>query len=136
MFLEINIIGILVAAVVSMAIGYVWYAPAVFGSTWMKAIGKTKKSMQAEKKDMPMVMGVAFLVSLLMAFVLDQFLVQFGVSDFVNAMRIAFMLWLGFVATVTLVNEMYDKKRWSVYVINGGYQLVSMLAMALVLILL
>ena len=43
---QINWLAVLLAFVASMAIGFVWYMPAVLGKRWMAAIGKTEEDLK------------------------------------------------------------------------------------------
>jgi hypothetical protein len=43
---QINWLAVLLAFVASMAIGFVWYMPAVLGNRWMAAIGKTEDDLK------------------------------------------------------------------------------------------
>jgi len=45
---EINYLAVLVAAIASMALGFLWYGP-LFGNQWKKLMGFTDKSMKAMK---------------------------------------------------------------------------------------
>ena len=46
---NVNIISIIVATIVSMFIGMVWYGP-LFGKVWMKLVGMSKKEIEKAKK--------------------------------------------------------------------------------------
>ena len=43
---QINWLAVLLAFAASMAIGFVWYMPAVLGNRWMAAIGKTEEDLK------------------------------------------------------------------------------------------
>ena len=43
---QINWLAVLLAFIASMAIGFVWYMPAVLGKRWMAAIGKTEEDLK------------------------------------------------------------------------------------------
>lgn len=44
--LQINWLAVLLAFASTMAIGFVWYMPAVLGRRWMAAIGKTEEDLK------------------------------------------------------------------------------------------
>jgi hypothetical protein len=48
--MEINYLAVLVAALVSMVIGGLWYSPLLFGNIWMKLSGITQKDVEKAKK--------------------------------------------------------------------------------------
>lgn len=66
--MEINLIALLVAALVPMVLGFIWYNPKVFGNLWMQAAGITEE--QAKTGNMLVVFGVSFLMSLMLAWVM------------------------------------------------------------------
>lgn len=43
---DINTVPLLLATVVNMAVGYVWYSKGVFGATWQKLVGLSDKDLQ------------------------------------------------------------------------------------------
>jgi len=64
----INYLAVLVAALIPMAVGALWYSPALFAKKWMALVGKTEEEM---KNVNPMkAYGISFLTSLIMAYVL------------------------------------------------------------------
>ena len=49
--MEINFLAVLVAALSSFVVGFVWYNPKVFGTIWMNEIGMTEeKAKQAARE--------------------------------------------------------------------------------------
>lgn len=70
--MNINFLVVLLAALVPMVMGFIWYNPKVFGTAWMEAAGITAE----QKKDPPMakIFILSFIFSFLLAFVV-QFLV-------------------------------------------------------------
>ncbi|WP_157208306.1 DUF1761 domain-containing protein [Mariniflexile maritimum] len=60
----LNIYAVLVAAVLALAIGFIWYHPKVFGTAWMHAAGLTESQLKGGN------MAKIFIVSLLLAFML------------------------------------------------------------------
>jgi len=70
--MNINFIALLIAALVPLVIGFVWYHPKVFGNSWKIAAGITDDSMNPGK--MLVTFGLTYFLSLLISFGL-QFLV-------------------------------------------------------------
>ncbi len=123
---SINYLAVLVAAIVNMALGFVWYGP-LLGKQWMKASGRTKESMKKEKKDMPMMMGSMFIGALIMAYVLAIFIGLTGALTLSAGLMIALLAWFGFIATTMLQDVLYEKKNKQLATINLGYNLVALL---------
>jgi hypothetical protein len=133
----VNYLGVLLAAVASMVLGFVWYGP-LLGKPWMKEMGMTDKDMkEAQKKMMGPMYLLSFVGSLVMAFVLAHSTVFAGsymkVSGASAGLQAGFWSWLGFVAPVQMTDVLFGGKSWKLYQINTGYQLASLLLMGLVL---
>ena len=77
--MELNFLAILVAAIVPLFIGFIWYGPMLFQNAWMREAGMTEEKMKSSN------MAVIFLVSLLLS-VLLAFFTQFLVIHQVGAM--------------------------------------------------
>ena len=133
---SVNFLAVVVASIASMAIGFVWYSPFAFGKTWMKLMGKSAKDMEAGKKksNMPLMMGVNFISTLVMAYVLALFMLYSG-SDWtpMQGAMAAFWAWLGFVATVTLSSVLWEGKPVKLYILNAAHYLVGMLVMGAII---
>ena len=67
-----NLVAILVAALVPLVVGFIWYNPKVFGNAWMKATGITDDKMK--QSNMLLIFGITFILSLLFAMAM-QFMV-------------------------------------------------------------
>ena len=138
--LPVNWVAVVLAAVASFVIGMVWYSPAMFGKEWMKELGMspkdianmTKKGMKM--KGMESTLIKSFIGSLIMAYILAQFLLAtlaFGIGD---AMLTAFWIWLGFVAVIMYNGVLYEKKTDKWFWMSSLYYLVALLVMAIILI--
>lgn len=60
-----NFVAIIVAALIPMIIGFIWYHPKVFGNTWMQVAGMTEEKVKTG--NMPLIFGLSFLLSLMLA---------------------------------------------------------------------
>ena len=80
--MEINYLAILLGALVPMVMGFIWYSPMLFGNAWMKSIGKTEEDLK--KGNMPVIMGLSFLLSAVMAFFISNML---GIHDYVSMLK-------------------------------------------------
>ena len=137
MNVEVNFLAILLAGIVSMIVGFLWYSYALFAKPWMKLMGYTKESMKVEQKKMGPMYGVSFVLSLLTAYVLSHVM---GLSqnfyqqnNIIAGVGSAFWMWLGFVMPVQTTDVIFSGKKWKLFAINTGYQLASLLAMGLVI---
>lgn len=67
-----NLIAVLVAALVPMVMGFIWYNPKVMGAAWMREAAVTEEKIK--NANMALIFGLAFVFSFLLAFSM-QFLV-------------------------------------------------------------
>lgn len=67
-----NFLAILLAALVPMVTGFIWYHKNVFGSSWMKEAGMNEEKMKGA--NMILIFGLSYLLSFLLAFAM-QFIV-------------------------------------------------------------
>lgn len=137
MNVDVNYLAVLAAGVVNMVIGFLWYSPVLFAKPWMKEMGYTKQSMQADQKKMGPLYGLSFLAALVMAYVLTHVITfsmsYMGTEAVMTGLTTGFWMWLGFVGPVQMTDVIFGKKSWNLYFINTGYQLASLLAMGFVI---
>lgn len=62
------------AAIVPLLVGFIWYHPKVFGTAWMQAAGVTPE--QGKDVNMLKVFGLTFILSLMLAMVLQVMVVH------------------------------------------------------------
>lgn len=130
----INYLAVLVAAVVSMALGAFWYSPAGFGKQWATLMGWNEATLRSKMKGKPTKeYAIAFVGSLVMAYVLAHFVGYAQATTLAEGLQAGFWTWLGFVATVTLSSVLWEGRPWKLYLLNNGYQLVNLLFMGAIL---
>jgi len=135
-FHNINLLAVLVAAISTMVVGFLWYSPLLFAKPWMKEMGydpNDKARMEEMKKSAGPAYGGSFLASLISAFILALFLHEMRVASLHIGLSVGFHVWLGFVATVQFTSALFTKQSMRLFGINTGYQLVCYLAMAAIL---
>lgn len=133
MMINVNLFAVLVAAVLNMLIGFVWYHPKVLGTQWMKLSGVTAKDIEAGKSQMGKTYGMMMVAALVMAFVLGKFIQMAGATTIASGAMIGFWAWVGFVATVMLNTVMFEGRALKLYYLNVGYYFVAFLVMGAVL---
>lgn len=135
-FMGVNLWSVLVAAVATMVVGFFWYSPVLFARPWMIAMGydpDDKAKIAEMQKGAGPLYGIAMLASLLSAFVLGKVIDGLTINTALYGLKVAFAVWLGFVATVQLTDTLFGKKPIKLFLINTGYQLVCYLAMGAII---
>ena len=133
MSVDINYATIVVAALSTMVVGFLWYSPVLFGNLWMQLNGFSKKEMEAMKGDMVKGYAVGFLLSIVTAYVLYHFMEVMDVKSNTEALELAFWIWLGFQFTMLLGTVVWENKPLKLVCINAGYHIVSLGVMALII---
>lgn len=132
----VNLVAVLVAAIASMILGFIWYGP-LFGKTWMNLMGYDPKNMDSMKKGMLKMYALALISAFVMAYVLFHSYVFanafFGIDKFTAGLMTGFWSWLGFVAPVQYGEVLFGGKTHKLFLINTGYQLVSLLVMGAII---
>lgn len=123
----INYLAVLIAAVVSFFIGFVWYS-FLFMKSWMKEMGiDESKAKTGKKKSMGGSMLLNFVGTLVMVYVLAMFTGFLQTTTFVEGMILGFWVWLGFFAATTLLGSvLWEMRSWKLFAINGAYWLVNL----------
>ena len=119
-FTHVNWLAVIVAAVVQIVLGYVWYMPMVLGKRYEAATGKTLST--------PNGMTFAYIIvsALLVAYGLALY---FGGNGLVTGAEWAALTWLYFVVPVSAAGVFYEGRTWTWWGITAGFWLVGMVIM-------
>lgn len=131
MEVEVNYLAVIVAAVVNMGIGSLWYSKVLFGKPWRAMMGITEEKMKA-RNPMKAMLG-ATLAGLLMAYVLAHIVEYANSTTVEGGLQAGFWVWLGFIATYGLNSVLFEQKPWKLYAINVGNYFVSLLLMGVII---
>ena len=133
---NLNLLAVLVAAISTMVVGFLWYSPILFAKPWMREMGydpdDKAKTKEMQKSAGPAYLG-SFIASLVSAFILALFFHWLHVQSLNLGLLVAFHVWLGFVATVQLSGVLFMKQSMKLFAMNTGYQLACYLSMGAIL---
>jgi hypothetical protein len=132
----VNLWAVLVAAIATMVVGFLWYSPFLFARPWMLAMGydpDNKAKLDEMRKSAGKSYALSFVASLVAAFVLGKIIDVATVDSALYGMKIGFAVWLGFVTTVQLTAKLFGNQPTKLYLINTGYQLVCYLVKGAIL---
>ena len=148
--MEMNFLAILVAALSTMAVGFIWYNPKVFGTIWMRETGMTEE--KAKGANMVKIFTMAIIFSFMIAFALQQLVIhQVGalqlaggdpakalpsyhafIKDYADAHRSfghgvlhGIMAGLFLALPIIGINSLFERRSWKYILINAGYFIVS-----------
>ena len=147
--MEINWIALLLAALSTLVVGFIWYNPKVFGNIWMKEAGLKQEDMK--DFNMVKVFGLSIVYAFLISFIIQMLTIhQFGalgmvggdptiakpsyaafMADYGTAFRTfkhgalhGFMTGLFMIFPVTATNALYEKRSFKYVMISSGFWIV------------
>lgn len=126
----LNWLAVIVAAISTFLIGFLWYSPILFGKAWMKANGLTDAEIQ--KGNMAKIFGFAFLWTFVMAVNLAMFL-NAPDTDYSWGAIAGFLSGFGFVSMGIFVIGLFERRSTTYMLINAGYMTVSFVVMGLII---
>lgn len=128
---NVNWLSLVLATLVPMVMGFVYYHKALFGKAWMKSIGMTDE--KAKEANMPLVFGVSIVMSFLIAFFMLNFcngVGQEGEFDtFKHGAAHGAIISVFIVIPIFITNGLFEQKSWSNMLINAGYWLITLAIM-------
>jgi hypothetical protein len=135
-FHHLNLLAVLVAAISTMVVGFLWYSPILFAKAWMREMGydpNDKAKIQEMRKSAGPAYAGSLVASLVSAFILAMLLHWLRADNLHLGLNLGFHVWLGFVATVQFTGVLFMKQSMKLFAINTGYQLVCYLVMGAIL---
>lgn len=131
-FLGINYVVVVIAALVGMVIGYVWYSPWAFGKLWLKSKGWSDETLRAKKegKSMAPVFALMTLGTAFTAFVIAVLFNSLILVGFSGIIKAALVLWIGFAVPVKLADYLFGGDTFTFFLISIGHELVVIFVMS------
>jgi uncharacterized protein DUF1761 len=126
---DLNWVAIIVAAIIPMVLGALWYSPILFADRWMQAVGRTRE----ELGDAALGYLLSAVGAFLSSYVLARIIKWAEVDDLWNGILVGLLAWVGFVATVLAVTTYFSGRPRALWLINAGYQLVALVLMGALL---
>ena len=152
--MNVNFLALLLAAISTLLVGFIWYNPKVFGTIWMKEAGLKEEDMKGA--NMVKMFGLSILYAFLISFILQMLVIhQFGalgmvggdpsiakpsyeafMTDYGTAFRTfkhgalhGFMTGLFLVFPLIGTGALYERKSFKYVMVTSGFWIVSMTIM-------
>jgi hypothetical protein len=129
--MELNYWAVLLASLSTFLLGGIWYSPAVFGKAWMRENGFTEEGMK--NSNMVKIFGLALILALISAVNLAMFLGS--EKDVVMGAVWGFAAGFGWVATFVGTHYLFERKSFTLFLINAGYSVVALTIMGVIIVL-
>lgn len=129
----INYLAVVVAAVVAIVFGLVWYSPILFGGIWSRGNPTAHKKMQQNVRKG----GYVFMIiaSLLTSFALEVLIKFLGINTLYYGVGLAMLVWAGFFFSQSFVDLIMDSKDTKLFVVDNTHHIVSVLLICIILVL-
>ena len=126
---DINWFAVVVAALVPMALGALWYSPLLFAGPWMAAVGRRPEELNMGATGYAISAAGALLAATTLGYIVDWS----DADRLLEGVFIGGSVWLGFVATTLAVNTYFGGRPLRLWLIDNGYQLISFVVMGAIL---
>jgi hypothetical protein len=122
-----NYLAILVAAVACFLLEAGWYS--IFLQPWLNGIGRTSQWLMGRGVNPALQFAVALAAEAVIAAGLSCLIQLTGVQTAMRGVKVAALLWLGFVLPVWSTEYVFEIRPWSLLGINAGFWLIGMMLM-------
>lgn len=139
---EVNLLAVLVAGIVPMIIGALWYGP-LFGKRWLELMETTAEEIQEGFNPMK-TYGVSFVLALITAFILAQLFAGMGGAsgvlsiagksgDALAGVYLALLALIAFILPVGYQSVAFERRKAGLFWLNFGHNGVALLAQAVII---
>lgn len=126
-FVQVNWLAVLLAFLASMAIGFIWYLPAVLGRRWMEAVGKTEEDLRTSEGGAG-IWGPMMAASAVTAILLAILISKLGLDTALAGGWFAFVLALVFRVGGHVIHNGFAGRPAAVTLIDSGHDLLAVTA--------
>jgi hypothetical protein len=124
--MKIKYPAVIVATLVHYILGGLWYSPLLFGNKFIELINWTpEKLRQVQNESHTRELAIAFLMSLILVYILAHFVQYTKATNALGGIQTAFWLWLGFVVTTQVPTVIFEGRSFGLFAINVAYQFVG-----------
>lgn len=121
---DVNYLAVIAAIAVNMIVGAVWYSPLLFARPWMVANGFTEEQIKAQGSATRGYI-VSVIASVVIAFAIALSAQAAGAGAAIDGLLLGLAAGVGFVATTSAANYIFESRPLKLYLINAGYPVVS-----------
>ena len=139
---DVNLFAVLVAGIVPMVIGALWYGP-IFGQRWMALMETTEEELREGFNPLK-TYGVSFVLALVTAFILAQLFAGMGGAagilsiagkggDALAGVYLALLALIAFILPVGYQSVAFEGRKAGLFWLNFGHNGVALLAQAVII---
>lgn len=123
---QVDYLHVLVATLAYFGLGAAWYMPqSPIGKIWMR---ESKVTMDdANGANMGKMFGITLAITFVICIGLDLVAMLGSMGGLGTTLQMTFFIWAAFSATTVGMNYLYQRKTFTLWAIDGAYQLSGML---------
>jgi hypothetical protein len=127
---DINYLAVLLATIVAMGIGAAWYSPMMFANRWMKL---AKVHQNEAKNSLSKALGVAFVATLISAYVLAHLVVYADAQTILDGLITGLWVGIGISATTIVIHDVFEGRPQQLTLMNAAHHIVIFAVMGAIL---
>lgn len=116
--LYINHLAVFVCAIANLALGALWYSPALFYNAWATETKLTQEQLSTSNP--AKTYGLTFIFALMMSYNLAFFLGDSATTPIWGAAA-GFLAGFGWSTLIFAVIALFEQRSWKYILINGGF---------------
>lgn len=132
--MNLNPFAVVAAGVLSFFVGFVWYT-FLFSKPWMKALGISIEDVESSGLSSGRAIAASLGASIATAGGLAAIYAWIGAPSIQLGIAVGVAVWIAFSLTPMFKMIFWEDRPATLFAIDGGYELASILAAALVLLL-
>jgi uncharacterized protein DUF1761 len=129
-FAHTNWLALVAAIISNFVIGGLWYSPILFVHPWLRMSGVEKPVFDA---GLPKALLGDLFSATALALVLNQVIHWSGAIGAASGMLVAFVVWVGFIASILITQVTYEHRPFAFFAISAGYRLITLQVMGVIL---
>lgn len=121
--MEINLLAVFVVTLFTFILGGVWYSKILFANLFIKNIKLSEEELK--KGGTGLIFLYEFIAAFITNYVLASLIFLLNTNDFWRGFQLGIIVWIGFVAMTHLSTVTFEKRNFTLYLIQIFYRLVA-----------
>ena len=121
---DVNYFAVVVATIVGLIIGTIYYMPQALGRAWMKTIGKTEEELRGASG--PTMYVIAAVLTFLFATILAAAIGWADAHTLGGGALVGLLLWIGLAVPIVGMVFLFEGRKLVSHAITGGHYLIAL----------
>jgi phosphatidylglycerophosphatase A len=121
--MSINLLAVFVCTIFTFVLGGIWYSRLLFANLFIKNINKTEEELK--KGGTGIIFLYEFVAAFITNYVLASLIILLGTDNFWRGFQLGIIVWIGFVAMTHISTVTFEKRNFTLFLIQIFYRLVA-----------